>query len=247
MTVNTHSIDLELSSGQYGFKTDTAALSLPGPISGEIWMKMEQLPSTVADEFQLMSKVNTDSDQVSYVFQVDNTDILKFQASDNGTVSAPNNFIVWDSDTISFDGDDLGVWIHVGYSFDIATETVKFYRDTVEDSATKSFGTNIGASIFDGNADFTIGARETTSTPQEFFDGKLNNGRMWSDVRTQSEFATNWKKVLTNVGVDNLVDSWYYTNSHNSASGNANLTAVGGPSFSTDVPFVGAGSFMIMF
>jgi len=239
MSWNRYSCDFELSNSSYAYIADNAALSITGDISGEAWIKLEQLPSTVGDEMQIFTKFNTTSDQRSYLFQVDNTDTLRFQASDDGTVD-DTHFVIWESDNITFTAADVGVWRHVAFSFDISTETVLFYKDGVEDTGSAVFQTTIGATMYDGSSDFIIGCRETTGTGSEFFDGKMSNVRIWSDIRTEAEIQDNMYLTLTGTS-NNLVGSWFSTaNNYEDLAGTNDLTASGSPVFSTNVPWTGA-------
>ena len=233
MASNTHSIDFELSTPQYGHKSDTAALSITGDFTIEGWFKLEQLPGTAGSVFTPLAKWDSGASKRCYrlIFSSDNN--IYVQYSDDGTAGANISTIRSDTGVV---GGDVGVWRHIVAAVDVSAQTADFYKDTVSLGGTP---TETGAAaVFDSDIDFTIAGELNSGAPASNYDGKMNNMRLYNDIRTAQEVADNWKTVLTNTGVDNLVDSWYYNETHNSASGNANLTPVGAPSFGVDIPFI---------
>ena len=67
--LNTHVLDLESDSSQYGSKTDTASLSITGDIAMEIYVKLESLP-TSGNTMTMMGKWNKNTNQRSYTFDI---------------------------------------------------------------------------------------------------------------------------------------------------------------------------------
>ncbi len=229
---NTHSLDLELSSSQYAWAPDSTSLSITGDITIEFWIKFEQLPSTAGSNFRLINKLNGAASKVSYGSFIDTSDKVNFQVSDDGTTDG-THYIVFTSDAAAFT--QAGVWYHVAITFDISAEDCKIYVDTVEVANSITTGTTIGASIHDNNSDFSLGARRDTGT--EFFDGLIDEARLWSDVRTSVEISDNYVSEL--VGDEaNLEGYWKLNNNYLDATSNVNhLASSGVPSFNTDVPF----------
>lgn len=233
---NTHSLDLELGSSQFAYRADGATLSLSGDFTIEGWVKPETLASDVASDCYLVAKYLTTGNQRSYALiwlAADNK--LQLNVSDDGTddTAGGNSIHIKSTSTLT-----TGAWQHIAVAFDISTDSAKFYFDGTEEDGTVDAG-SIGASIFDGTANFTIGARDNGSnTGVLFYDGLIDDVRVWGDIRTEAEVQDN-RETETPAG-DNLVGHWKLDNAYTDSSGNGlTLTASGTPAFSTDVPFVG--------
>lgn len=236
MADNTHSIEFIKASGQYGYKTDTPALSPTGDITIDGNIRLRQLPSTAAAFFEMMSKYLTTGGHRSFLFDITNVDKIRFfYYADGGSANYENIL----TDAAVFDADDIWVWVHIAITVDVSAKTAIIYKDLVVQENSVIENGSGATSIHDGDADFVIGAIDGGALP---IDADMNNWRLWEGIKSPEFLAANWKTVRTDVGVDGLIDAWYYEDSHNSASGNANLTAVGAPSFSQRVPFVGDGN-----
>ena len=234
MADNTHSIDWELSSSQYSARADTADLSFTSDLTFEGWFKFETLPSS--DIFTFLSKWDGAVNAGAYVWdlQHDGANYLFRFVHNDGTANETQTFTLTGGNIPTTD-----TWLHYAMRWDASASTVEFLINGVD------IGSDTGTqtAIQDTDKQFNIAARDDGSGgggETDFFDGKMNNIRVWSDLRTDAEISNNRNVVLTNTGTDNLVDAWYYNNNHNSASGNNDLTASGSPVFSTDVPFVTA-------
>jgi len=77
------------------------------------------------------------------------------------------------------------------------------------------------------------------SVPTKFFDGLIDEVRVWNDIRSDAEVDDN--KLTELVGNEaGLAGYWKLNNDYlDETSNNNDLTAVAAPVFSTDVPFVG--------
>lgn len=232
MSINTHSIDLEKSSSQYLSITDAAqsGLDITGDITFEAWIKLEQLPSTAGDTFQIISKNATN--QKGYEFHIrssDDTLRVRYHCTLGG---ATNSYLYMNE---AFDSDDIGEWIHVAAAIDVSAVTGSFYKNGILKASTVF--NNACTSIINNSAEFKIGAQESTAT--NFFDGKIDEARVWSDIRTASEIANNYNKEL--LGTESNLEGYWKLNNNLSDSGpNSNtLTNNNSATFSTDVPFAG--------
>ncbi len=232
--MNTHSLDLELSSSQYAHHADAAEFDITGDISIEAWIKLEQLPSTAGSIFSIVNKYDSVSGSYrSYLFVIGTDDKLAFtfaQALD-GSANTTGT-----CDT-AFGAGDVGVWRHVAVTVDVSASTFTFYIDGVAKNTT--YTAQLGTSIVNSTAPFMVGARTNTVNPEGFFDGLIDEVRLWSDIRTIEEIVANWKTEL--VGNEANLSAYYkFNNDANdgTASGN-NLTLVGTPVYSTSVPFGG--------
>jgi len=229
---NTHSIDLELSSSQYLSITDgdQTGLDLTTDFTIEAWIKLEQLPSTAGNSFYIISKATTGS-TLSYWIYIDFTNNkLTINFSDNGAFDDHYTRMV--SDNAIVDGDDVGEWVHIAVTVDISVPSAVMYKNTnvVADTVTASFAT----SIYDSNSTVMIGA---VLDVEKYFDGLIDEVRVWSDVRTAQEISDNYDKEL--VGNEaGLVAYWKLNNSLLDETANNNdLTNNGNATFSTDTPF----------
>ena len=227
---NSHSLDIDTTpSKQYASGADDAALSISGDISMEAWIKRESIGAHMA----IIAKGDANNDW-SYRLHIDPNNKLNLVISDDGGFDAGHT-ITCRNDKVAHILSDTGVWHHVAVTFDISTETAIFYVDT--DPGTTFSSGNIGATIHDGNADFALGTDFNNGNPDGSFDGKIDDARLWSDVRTAGEISSNWETEL--VGDEaNLVGYWKLNNDYTDETSNNNtLTPVNSPVFSTDIPF----------
>ena len=216
---NTHSADLESGSSQYFSRADDADYDFSGDFSIEGWIKLE----TNISQYVLM-KGSTASSQKWYGFWLEPDGKLNFTI-DNGTTA-------YTADTDAGDGNlATGVWYHfagVRSGSDISLYVNGELQETV--SATSDDLSNSDSLL--------IGARNTGSI-NRYFDGLINDVRIWSDARTPSE-------IQDNIGSDtldsttNLEGRYKFNNNAEDSSSNGNdLTANNSPTYTTDVPYSG--------
>ena len=225
---NTHSLDLEAGSSRYAHVADDAALSITGDISMEAWLKMESSPG----DYVIMAKMATAGNNVSWTFDIDSADHLHMKFDSNGDNSTALSEADTDADAIP-----TGVWTHVAVTVDVSVPTTVFYINTVVVDHTQT--STSATAIVDKAADFTIGGRNHGGTPDGFYDGLIDECRLWSGIRTQDEIIANWKRQLTGAE-SGLVGYWKLDNDYTDETANANtLTKVNDPVFSTDTPDFG--------
>lgn len=132
----------------------------------------------------------------------------------------------------------LSQWNRWSVTFDASASTATFYKD----------GTNLGTAtgtataIFDSTALFAIGARfDSSGNDEKWINGKVDDIRLWSDIRTESEININKFKQLSGSEA-NLVAYYKVNSSTDDGSANSNtLTLVNSATYSTtDVPFADA-------
>jgi len=216
---NTHSLDLEASSSQYASITDASqtGLDITGDLTIEAWIKPESLGGThiIASKY--------DASNRSYYLYVTNGSIGLWTSTDgtNGSVAS-----IAQAPT-------LDVWQHIAVTYVASTRVTTFYANGV------SIGTDLGSytSLYNGTANFAIGAYNTASTAANEFDGLIDEVRIWNDIRTITEIQENIGIQL--VGTEaNLQGYWKLDNNYLDETSNDNdLTASGSPVFSTSVPF----------
>src|SRR3990167_1669458 len=229
---NTNSLDLELSSSQYADRADTTSLSITGDLTIECWVKLEQLPSTVGTRFNAVTKYKESTNERSYRLTIESTnDKPLFVNSSDGTSANTTSAAATTALT-------AGVWTHLAVSYNAAAGTCAFYRNGVADGT----GASLKTSIHDNASRFALGAINTDVAAVEFYDGLIDEVRIWNDIRTATEILTNYQAELLG-SEQGLVAYYKLNNVYTDSTTNANdLTASGSPVFSTDVPFVGGGS-----
>lgn len=131
----------------------------------------------------------------------------------------------------------IGWWDRWAVSWEDTTSTAKFYRNgSLIDTKTGTL-----TSINNNASQLAIGADFSSSgAAQNFYDGLMDDVRVWNDVRTPSELLIYNGQVLT--GEDaNLIAYYQFENdvTDSQTSGLNDLTAVNSPTYSTDVPFSG--------
>lgn len=229
---NTHSLDLELSSSQYAYVADNVALSITGDISIECLVKLEQLPSSAGSAFAIVSKWQSSSNERSYLLQATTADKIQFLYSGDGTnsttVTTTNAF---------FTSNDIGNWIHLAMTADVSAKTVTIYKNGSSQAVDAAVGSQ--TSIADNGSRFHIGAINSASTATLFFDGKIDEVRVYDDIRTSDE-VNNYRFYTDLPTGNNLVGYWKLNNDYTDSSGNSNtLTPSGSPTFSTDYQYLG--------
>lgn len=219
---NTHSLDLEESSSQYAGITDASqtGLDITGDITLEAWVNIESEPSGTS--YMIMSKWDAAND-ASFMFRYQDDTGLKLR------------FFVFDSsntqDTFTIT-QNLGTatWHHVAVSWDASESTAKFYVDGVQTGGDQ---TGSKTNIKNSGADFRIGARADDVL---FFDGKIDECRIWNDIRTGQEIQLFFDQQLSG-SETNLQGYWRLDNDYTDETSNSNdLTEVNSPVFSTDFP-----------
>lgn len=227
-TTNSHTIDLERGSSQYLSRADTASLSITGDMTIELWVYLESAPSS-GEVYEMVNKYEETGNQQSYGLYYQNnggTPRLVFLASSAGS----SNVEMAKNQTIS-----TATWTHVAITYTASTGTTEFYINGA------SIGTTAGgpASIYDSTADFRIGAR-FTPTASGYFDGYIDDVRIWNAVRSAANINFFKNKTLSG-SETNLQGYWQLNNALTDSTSNANtLTNNGSAVFqSSSLPFTG--------
>jgi len=225
---NTHSIDLELSSSQYLSRADASlvGLEIAGDLTLECWIKVE---SIATDGSLIIAAKDNTANNRSYQWAYQDVSGVKrflFSVSDDGSTMT--------NATLNTTRIVTGIWHHVAVVYDASAGSATFYVDGVAAGAAQ---TGLDTSIYNGTAPFTIGAKMSSGSPTQFFDGLINDFRVWNDERTVTELRENAGKEL--VGNEaGLVAYWKFNNSLLDETSNGNdLTNNGSAVFSTDIPW----------
>lgn len=228
---NTHSLDLEASSSQYASISDAnqTGLDITGDLTIEASIKLEQLPVTAGNSFCVISKFEDDSNQRSYRFLLLDTGAIQVYVSGDGTTT---NRDYWTSTSTSLL--TAGVWTHLAVSYDVSGRSFTVYVNGLSVAGTDTNDGSVSG-IYNGTAPVVVGASQSGDTL--YFDGLIDEVRVWSDIRTAEEIQDNLGTEL--VGNEaNLVGYWKLNNDYTDETSNGNdLTASGSPVFSIDVPF----------
>lgn len=231
-TYNDMAMNFIRASSQYLYMADSASTSITGDLSIECWIWLRQLPSVAGGSYTLVSKYETTRDDRSYRWDIVSTnDKMRFYASDDGT-SAGTHFVIWEASTALI---DVGRWYHLAVTFDISTETCKFYIDGNEENGSVVAGTTIGATIDDNASQFCIGNFEGGTS---YCDMLIDETRLWNDICTQSEIQDNMKRQLVPANEANLVGYWRFENDIlDETTNNNDLTNSGSAYYAGDTPF----------
>jgi len=176
--------DFELSNSEYFSITDNSSLSIVGDISFSGWIKLEQLPSTAGSSMQIQVKDDTSGSR-SYAFYINSNDklvLLYFDGSSNLTRSISDSAIVV--------GGDVGNLVHLVGTADVSAKTITFYKNGSSVASTNDF--SYASSIRDGSSDFRIGARSIAGSASEFFDGVMDEQRIYSGILSADWTTTEY-------------------------------------------------------
>ncbi len=225
-TGNTHSLDFELDNGQYAYVTDSdqSGLDLTGDLTIEAWIKpeSENTEGWIANKFRLNAGVG----HRAYGFWISADESLNFTYSTDGhgqnTTQVP-----W--------GYTANTWYHVAVTHDISDNEVRFF---VDGNLMGTMQTSSGSSMFDSVASFAIGCNGSyTGSPGNYFDGKIDDVRVWNYERYPGEILFGMGEELSG-SEPGLVGYWSLNGDLEDYSGNGNhLTPVGNSSFSNSTPF----------
>jgi hypothetical protein len=130
---------------------------------------------------------------------------------------------------------EVDTWYHWAVAWDASASSAEFFVNAV------SIGTDVGTktSIYDSTALFAIGASfSDAGSAEKFFDGKVDEVRIWNDLRTVTEL-NQYKETEIAVNSANLQAYYQVDSTADDSTANANnLTLVNSPVYDTaDVPF----------
>jgi hypothetical protein len=125
-----------------------------------------------------------------------------------------------------------GDWHRVGVGWDASESTAFFYLDGVFQ------GTATGAmtAIHNNASAFYIGTSKGAAAVEKFYDGLIDDSRVFNDLRTAGEMLTYKDRELAGSEA-NLIAYYEFDAAATDTAGANDLTLSGSPSYSTDVPF----------
>jgi len=129
-------------------------------------------------------------------------------------------------------------WGRYAVSWDASTSTASFYKN----ASLLGTQTGIMTAIFNSTARFALATSyDSAGAAKDFLNGRMDDVRLWNAQRSQTILALYNDRVLEGVETNlsgywkldgNVLDSQTYTT-------NADLTATGTPTYSSDVGFSG--------
>lgn len=226
---NTYALDLEDASSQRASAPDSASLSFTGSFTLEAWIKLETTPAS-GEEWTIVGKYGTTafSDWVmTYLNDAGSLYIRGIYTNAGGSAKA---VAASTSNTVT-----TGTWTHVAITYNSAggANSGKFYRDGVEiTTATQD------ADTLRDNNDATYIGFGNNQGGDDYFDGIIDEVRIWNVVRTGTQISDNYNCEL--VGDESgLVAYWKLENNGLDETANNNDLTANNGTFVTDVPFAG--------
>lgn len=218
---NSHSLDLESGSSQYAYKTGVTNMGILGDMTLEFKIKPETLAATAYLIIAHLTGNEAESANCPFGLSINTSGELiwlhEYGNGSNQNASSTSLAIA------------LALWTHIAVVRDTTNNVIKFYKNGifVQDIAYTEEATGATDPL-----DFFIGSTGTGS----YFDGLIDEVRVWDDIRTAQEIHDNIFNDVT--GQSNLQGYWKFDNNANDSSGNGtNLTLYNSPVYSSDVGF----------
>lgn len=227
------SLDVERDSSQYASISDGSqtGLDITGDITVEAWIKFESLP-TSGQEWNVAGKWgNAQNAGQSYA--------ISFY--ENGGTVYLRGIVNDGSDLryISMSGSfTAGAWYHIAFSWRASDSSMKLYVNGA-DTGVSAAGVAID-SILNGNAPFWVGTADYSGdgSADAYFDGLIDEVKVWDSVRTSAEVANDYDAELTGSEA-HLKGYWKFNNDYLDETANNNdLTSSGSPAFSEAIPYI---------
>jgi hypothetical protein len=217
---NTNSIDLESGSSQHLSISDGSqtGLDLSGDLTFEMWVKPESLAFS-----GLITKWGGGGTE-AYRFSTDGSGNIMLRVNDGS-----NERVYEWSSVLS-----TGSWQHVAVALDISADTANLYKDGSDQGAATKAG-SVASSIANTSATFEIGRDSQAGTG--YFDGLIDDVRIWNIVRTSTEINDDKAREL-NGNETGLVSYWKLNSSLSDTTTTGNtLTNNNSATGSSDVAF----------
>ncbi|MGB1109329.1 MAG: LamG-like jellyroll fold domain-containing protein, partial [Gammaproteobacteria bacterium] len=150
---------------------DHADLDLSGAFTLEAWIKLDTI---AGDQFILDKPAGDNTNVTNYRFYISDGKIGLYSLAGGISLETTASVVA-------------GEWVHVAAVFDGANTT--FYANGVAQAgggAWSNNGVNTGPMYFGRHA-----------WGDQFFDGQMDEVRIWNDVRTADEIAANYNRELT--------------------------------------------------
>ncbi len=166
-----NAIDLESTSSQYQYAADSTSLSITGSLTLSAWIKPESTSDTQND---VLGKWDSSSNE-SYLLAQRGQKVRLY-------LDSSSNYIETNSNVLT-----AGSWAHVAGVYDSTNRTAQIYINGAK-VATTITGT-IPASIGDDSGRFHIGAEQSSGTAVNFFDGLIDDARVYARNLSDMEIS----------------------------------------------------------
>ena len=183
-------------SSQFFDAADNSTLSITGKLTLAAWI----LPDVVTGTHEIVGKFDGANESYLLSQEVDEIRMYIDSASNYQTTNAANLV--------------AGTIYHVAGVYDSASQTVNLYVNGTLMASTTS-GT-IPSSIGDDTGEFAVGAQDTGATAANYFDGQIDDVRVYNRAFSPNEVAAlyNWApgptiyfKLDENTGTSTVNDS----------------------------------------
>jgi len=203
-TAPTQCADFESSSSQYASKSSPTGITFTDDFTIEAWVKLESYTNG-----GILSRYDGTSGLLMYI-----------NSSGQVIMQGNNSGAQW-KNTQTYQSLPLGRWVHIASTMDLSGNSFTTYLDGVEVPSLDTLTGTPSAIVQAGN--LQVGAFNDGS----FFDGKLSDVRVWSDIRTATEIQDNMNQTLT--GTETGLVAYYPLNGNfeDSTSNENDLTAAG--------------------
>ena len=228
-TQNNYSASLDSSSAQYWSidDDDQTGLDLNSDFTISAWLKLADLPPNGID-YDFVGKDRQAVGEVGYLLRIDDV-TRNFEIYYN---NGPEQTTTHSVDTPSIS--DLDTWELITGSCSVSTSNCHLYVNGLEASTTQAGAATL---INNNNQPFIIGSRSGAPVGT-YYNGKIDDVRMWSRALSDSEVAALHDSPCTFDNGSNLEGWWQFENNGSDSSGNGNtLTAINSPTFSSDTPY----------
>ena len=160
-----YSLDLD-GSNDYVQVADDNALDISSSITVSAWI----YPTNIANKDGIISKRTSTENSGDWAFRL--------------TSAAKLKLLIWDGDanngsTSSTNAVSTNTWTHIAFTHDNSTNTTKFYINGSLDATTTGLSKNLAGN----NSNVYIGWDGQQG--DKFFTGKIDEVRIWDDVRTK--------------------------------------------------------------
>lgn len=166
--------DFESGNSEYQYIADNANLSITGSLTLSAWIRPE---SVSAGSYNIISKWDG-SNESFRLFQ--NGDEIRLELDTAGNYQETSSYNL-----------SASTWYHVAGVYDSITQTAKIFINGSEVSSTTT-GT-IPSSIGDDAGRLQIGTEDSTTTAANFYDGYIDEARIYNRVFSNSEIAKLYK------------------------------------------------------
>lgn len=182
----------------------TSFPAVSGNFTAEAWVR----PATTTGNTTIISTRNTGGSDFNFDFKLQNGNLIH---GDIGTGSGWLTIVADASFTYT-----AGVWYHIAYTVTNTGYSI-YANGALVGSGSYAFNTPL---FTDGTSNMDIGHYNNL----EFFNGSIDEVRIWNTVRTPTEIAANMSRTLT--GSESGLVAYYNFNQGVANANNAGITTL---------------------